>query len=311
MPVDPNFQALLDNLAGPDAKDLADLTIGEARDLEVLMGMLESDKVHVDSVEDRTIPGPAGEIPIRVYHPDARGSRPGILLWFHGGGWCLGNLQSGDGPARQLASSSGAVVVSVEYRLAPEHPFPAGPEDCWAALNWVANHGSELGGDPARIAVGGDSAGGNLAAVVAIKARDAGAPFICHQLLVYPGTDLTMSHPSIEENAEGFLLTKRSMIWFADLYLGPDGDPRDPEASPIFADDLSGVAPATVITAMFDPLRDEGEAYAEALRQAGVEARTERYDTMIHGFFSMGSISPIADHAINDAAAILREALVD
>jgi len=311
VPLDPTFQIMLDSLGGVDAPDLADLTIDEARSLSDGLGALDGSPEPVDHVEDRTIPGPGGDITVRVYRPEGDGSIPGILLWFHGGGWVLGDLDSTDGMARKLANGSDAVVVSVAYRLAPEHQFPAGLDDCWTALQWVSEHGDELGGDPTRLAVSGDSAGGNLAALVAIKARDAGGPTLRHQVLVYPITDLTMSSASMDENGRGYMLTKRSMQWFTDFYLGPHGDAKDPMASPLYADDLTGLAPATVITAGYDPLRDEGEAYAEALGQAGVPTHVERYDTMIHGFMSMASISPVADRALDDVGAIVRSALAN
>jgi acetyl esterase len=321
LPVDPTFQTLLDSLGGPDAPDLADMSVTDARQLIGLMSSIDGEPEPVGSVENRAIPGPAGDIPVRIYQPAPAETitravagttgliLPGILVWFHGGGWVIGDLESADGTARQLANRSGAIVVSVDYRLAPEHPFPAGPDDSWAALAWVADHGAELGGDPTRLAVGGDSAGGNLAAVVAVRARDAGAPALAHQLLVYPATDLTLSHDSIDENGRGYLLTKRAMTWFTDLYLGADGNAKDPMASPLFTDDLSGLPPATVLTAGYDPLRDEGEAYAEALRAAGVPVDLTRYDTMIHGFFSLGALTPVAAGALVEAAGILQTAL--
>jgi acetyl esterase len=314
VPVDPTIQSLLDSIGGPDSPDLSDLGVDEARRLMKMMTTMEGDPEAVASVISQTVPGPAGDIPVRIYHPTAHEgegaeSTLGILVWFHGGGWVIGDLDSADGTARQLADRAHAVVVSVDYRLAPEHPFPAGPDDCWAALRWVAEHAAELGGDPARIAVGGDSAGGNLAAVTAVRARDTGGPTLVHQLLVYPATDLTLSHASIDENGEGYLLSKVAMTWFTDLYLGTDGDATDPLASPLFTADLSGLPTATVLTAGYDPLRDEGEAYVAALRAEGVPVDLTRYDTMIHGFFSMGSMSPVAAGAVDAAGAALQSAL--
>ena len=314
MPVDPTIQSLLDSIGGPDSPDLSDLGVDEARGLMKMMSTIEGEPEAVASVVSQTVPGPADDIPVRIYRPtpgpdEDVDSTLGILVWFHGGGWVIGDLDSADGTARQLANRAHAVVVSVDYRLAPEHPFPAGPDDCWAALQWVADHAAELGGDPTRIAVGGDSAGGNLAAVTAIRARDAGGPRLIHQLLVYPATDLTLSHGSIDENGEGYLLSKTAMTWFTDLYLGTDGDAKDPMASPLFTADLSGLPPATVLTAGYDPLRDEGEAYVAALRAEGVPVELTRYDTMIHGFFSMGSMSPVAAGAVDAAGAALESAL--
>jgi len=308
--VDPVVQNLLDSMGGPDSPDLSDLSVTEARDLMGMMAVMGGEPEPVGSVEDRTIPGPAGAIPVRVYRPaTGAGATPGILVWFHGGGWVIGDLDSADGTARKLTNRSEAIVVSVDYRLAPEHRHPAAVEDCWAATQWVAAHGTELGGDPTRLAVGGDSAGGNLAAVVAVRARDADGPALVHQLLVYPATDLTLSHDSIDENGEGYLLSKRAMTWFGDHYLGPEGDAKHPTVSPLFTDDLRGVAPATVITAGYDPLRDEGEAYADALRAADVPVGLTRYDTMIHGFFSMDDLVPVAAQAVDAAGATLKIAL--
>jgi acetyl esterase len=309
VPVDPTFQTMLDGLGGVDAPDLADLTIDEARQLSTGLGALAGDVEHVDRVTDRTIPGPDGDVPVRIYRPAGDGSTPGILLWFHGGGWVLGDLDSTDPIARRLANASGVMVVSVAYRLAPEHSFPAGLHDCWAALQWVAEHGAELGGDASRLAVSGDSAGGNLAAAVAIMARDAGGPALRHQMLLYPITDCTMSSSSMDENGRGYMLTRRTMQWFTDFYLGADGDAKDPLASPLHLDDLRGLAPATVLTAGYDPLRDEGQAYAEALGGAGVPTRTRHYDSMIHGFLSMGSVSPMANLALDDLANTMRSEL--
>jgi acetyl esterase len=229
-------------------------------------------------------------------------------VWYHGGGFVIGDLESADRTCRKLAIGTGALVVSVDYRLAPEHPFPAGPDDCFAALRWIVDNAASLGGDSSRLAVGGDSAGGNLAAVVALQARDQGVA-LRHQLLVYPVTDCTMSSTSYDENAEGYLLTRDSMDWFVVHYLSAGADAKDPRVSPLYADDLRGVAPALVITAEFDPLRDEGEAYAERLRDAGVEVETRRFDGQVHGFFGLGTITPVANEAVDLAIAKVKAAL--
>ena len=307
MPVDPSIQVLLDSLAGTDTPDLSEQSVEEARAMMAMLTLVDGEPEPVDDVTTRTIPGPAGDIPVRIYRNRSERAQP-VLVWYHGGGWVIGDLESGDPTARKLANRSGALVVSVAYRLAPEHPFPAGVDDCWAALEWVAANAAEIGGDPARLAVGGDSAGGNLAAVVAVTAAATGAPALRHQLLVYPAVDLTLSHPSIDDNGEDYLLTKKAMIWFVDHYLG-EQDPKDPRVSPLFVDDLSGVAPATVYTAEFDPLRDEGNAYAERLTDAGVDCEHRCFDGMIHGFFGMGTITPVALEAMDAASARLRIAL--
>ena len=259
----------------------------------------------VEHVEDRTVPGDGVDIPVRIYRPAADGPL-GVLVWYHGGGFVIGDLDTADATARDLAAGAGCVVVSVDYRLAPEHCFPAAADDCCAVLRWVVDHATELGGDAGRLAVGGDSAGGNLAAVAAIHARDAGIR-LRHQLLVYPVTDLAATFSSRVENGEGYFLTKESMDWFEACYLG-DHEPHDPAVSPLYAD-LAGVAPAHVLTAGFDPLRDEGEAYAGALAMAGVDVVDDRYPTMIHGFFSMSMVTPVAGEAVSKAAGLLRDAL--
>ena len=258
--------------------------------------------------EDRTVPGSGGEIPIRVYRPTDATDHP-LLVWFHGGGWVLGDLEGADLNCRELASRSGAVVVSVDYRLAPEHRFPAALDDSYAATVWAAKHAAELGADGSRLAVGGDSAGGNLAAVVALRARDENGPRIGFQLLVYPVTDQRYETTSYHDNADGYLLTRDGMIWFWDHYLGPDGDGNHPHASPLRAADLSGLPAAHVITAEYDPLRDEGEAYAKRLQEAGVATSQIRYDGQIHAFFGMLGILDDADRATTESAEKLKAAL--
>jgi acetyl esterase len=257
--------------------------------------------------EDRSVPGPAGDIPVRIYRPTADTPLP-VVVYFHGGGFVIGDIATHDTTCQRLAAGVPALVVSVDYRLAPEHRFPAAVEDCAAATAWASAHAPEFGGDPSRLAVAGDSAGGNLAAVIARRARDAGGPNIAFQLLVYPGTDMTCSLPSHTENGTGYLLDSDTMTWFLDNYLA-DADPRHPDASPLFADDLSGLPPAFVLTAEFDPLRDEGEAYAERLRAAGVAVTTSRYDGMIHGFYGLDSIFDAANKATAETVVALRDAL--
>jgi acetyl esterase len=254
--------------------------------------------------EDRSVDGPGGPIPIRIYRP--AGASGGRLVWFHGGGWVLGSITSSHPTCSTLARTSGCTIVSVDYRLAPEHRFPAAVDDAWAALTWVVEHGDELGAH-GPVAVAGDSAGGNLAAVLARRARDAGIP-IAFQLLVYPVTDAGMDSPSYTENATGYWLTRGGMEWFWDQYT-PDGDDRfHPDASPLRADDVQGVAPALVITAEYDPLRDEGEAYAARLSEAGVPVTVRRFDGMVHGFFRLPAVIDRSGDALDAAAPALREA---
>jgi acetyl esterase len=307
MPLDPQVKALLDQLASLGAPPIADLTPTQARQqFEAALAPMSGNGPELPSVEDRNIPGPDSPVLVRVYRPsEGNGDALPVLVWFHGGGWVLGNVPGSDVTCRHLAKESGRVVVSVEYRLAPEYPFPAGAEDCYAATAWVATHASEIGVDPSQLAVGGDSAGGNLAAVITLMAKERGGPDINKQLLVYPVTDGLMSYPSMRENAEGYLLTEAAMKWFWGHYLGNGGNEKEPLASPIYADDLSGLPPALVMTAEFDPLRDEGEAYAKRLEQAGVPVTTTRYDGQIHGFFGMSGVFDTTAAAIKEAAAFL------
>ncbi|HIG00948.1 MAG TPA: alpha/beta hydrolase, partial [Myxococcales bacterium] len=222
------------------------------------------------------------------------------------GGFVIGDLDTHDGTCRELAVGAECLVVSVDYRLAPEHPFPAAPEDCYAATAWLAEHCAELGGDPARLAVGGDSAGGNLAAAVALMARERGGPPLAHQLLIYPVTDYGFDTASYRENAEGYMLTRPLMEWFWNHYLADPAQGDNELASPLRAASLAQLPPATVITAEFDPLRDEGEAYAQRLSEAGVKTEMTRYDGVFHGFFGMGAAIDKAKQAVDEACTALR-----
>ncbi len=258
------------------------------------------------TVEDRTIPGPHAPLPIRIYTPEGDGPFP-MLVFFHGGGFFIGSIDTHDPVCRELAARSGWLVVSVEYRLAPEHPFPAAADDCFSALQWCAAEAASISGDPSRVAVGGDSAGGNLAAVSALRARDEGGPELLLQVLIYPVTDAGCATDSMTRNGEGYFLTSSGMQMSWSLYT-PDVATRDhPYASPLRGD-LAGVAPALVITAEFDPLVDEGEAYTKRLADAGVAVEVTRYDGMIHGFVQMLAVTPRATDAIDQAAAALRRA---
>ena len=261
----------------------------------------------VAGVEDRMLPGPGGEIPARTYVPFGKEPFP-VLVYFHGGGWVLGDIELSDGLCRTLANTTGCIVVSVGYRLAPEHPFPAAVDDAFYATQWAAANASGFGGDPLRLAVSGDSAGGNLAAVVAQIARDRGKPAIQFQLLIYPATDAACDTPSYSENAEGYFLTKAAMQWFWNHYLPKDVDRCHPHVSPLRADNFADLPPALVITAEFDPLRDEGELYAQRMQAAGTPVQLIRYNGMIHGFFAMGGLIDQGRMAVQQAAAALRAA---
>jgi acetyl esterase len=266
------------------------------------LAMTGGEQQPVDLVEDRDADG----VPVRVYRPSADPNLP-ILVVFHGGGWVIGSVEQYDLIARRLAHASGAIVVSVDYRLAPEHPYPAPLDDCWTAVRWTAAHASEIGGDASRIAVGGDSAGGNLAAVCALLARDAGGPALALQVLVYPVTDCDFTTESYVANGEGYLLDLDQMQWFFDSYTKGHVDPADWHVSPLRADDLGGVAPALVLTAEYDPLRDEGKAYADRLRAAGVAVEYENYEGMIHSFFGLPAYDTARD-AMEFVATGLRRA---
>ncbi|HEX6424401.1 MAG TPA: alpha/beta hydrolase [Acidimicrobiales bacterium] len=308
MPVTPEVRSILDfieSAAGPPPDELSP---DEVRQSYAALSMLES-RPEVASVADRMVPGPAGDVPVRVYVPTTEpGPRP-VVVYFHGGGWVIGSIETHDATTRAIAAGSGATVVSVDYRLAPEHPFPAAIDDALAAVRWVAAKAADLDVDPSRLVVAGDSAGGNLAALAAIELRDTPVD-VAFQLLVYPVTDGTFAHPSMDENAEGYFLTRATMDWFWRNYVG-DGDWTGPRVSPMHvpAEALRGLPPALVLTAEYDPLRDEGEAYAARLADAGVDVTVHRYDGMIHGFFAMREMVPEGKAAVDEACEALRRAL--
>jgi acetyl esterase/lipase len=253
----------------------------------------------------------ADSIPIRTYRPRdvAAGTPLPALVYFHGGGWVIGDLDTHDVLCRSLTAEAGIMVISVDYRLAPEHKFPAAADDAWAATRWIVANAERLGIDARRLAVGGDSAGGTLAAVVALMARDAGAPAIAFQVLLYPVTDIGTQTASYRQFADGYLLTRDGMLWFFDHYLASKDQAGDWRASPLRASSLKGLPPALIVTAGFDPLRDEGEAYARALRDADVRADYVCYGGMIHGFAPMGRLIDTGNRAVSHIAASLREAL--
>lgn len=304
MTLHPQAQALLDALnavPGPTPEELTPAMLREQYAALALPATVEG----VER-EDRSIDGPGGPLAIRVYRPAGAGVTP-VVVFFHGGGWVIGDLDTHDGGCAALASASGCTIVAVDYRLAPEAPFPAPIEDCLAATIWVADHAAELGVDAARLAVAGDSAGGNLAAVVAQIARDLGEPTIRFQLLVYPVTDYEFTSRSMVDNADGYLLTTDMMRWFFGHYLAGDVEvAHDPRVSPLRADDLADLPPAHIITAGYDPLRDQGNAYAAALGAAGVPVELAEYDGMFHGFFNLGSVLDTAGEAVDRAAGALR-----
>ena len=263
----------------------------------------------LDRVAELSIPAPHGVIPARLYEPKQPRRHDGLapaLVFFHGGGWVIGDLDSHDVVCRQLADAGALIVISVDYRLAPEHKFPAAAEDAIAATQWIAANARELGIDATRLSIGGDSAGGNLTAVVALAARDAGGPALAGQVLIYPATDFAMSHGSHSEPETSVLLTHSVIRWFRDHYLSGAADIHDWRASPARAQDLAGLPPAYVLTAGADPLRDEGDEYAARLEQAGVSVTTRHYPGQFHGFFTMGKLLQQANVAVGEIGAWLK-----
>lgn len=299
----PESKAWLDAINAPGVTiDQLPVETGRAA-LDDMVAQCGGGNEDVADVTNRTIPGPAGEIPVRIYTPAGSGQFP-VIVFFHGGGWVVGSLDGYDNVCTRLANRVHAVVVSVDYRLAPEHPFPAAVEDATAALQWVADHAGEFNGDVERIGVAGDSAGGNLAAVSALWARDHG-PQVSQQLLFYPATDFLRETDSFKENAEGYFLTEDLITWFGEQYKA-DGD--DWRASPARATSLENLPPAYVVTAEFDPLRDEAEQYAKALTDAGGKAEVHRYDGVPHGFVSMLAAIPDGARALDEAGLAMRNA---
>ena len=307
MPLDPQMKVILDQMATAGVPPLHKMSPEEARQAVLAMRAPTSEPERVGKVEDQLIPGPGGEIALRIYTPEGSGPFP-VLVYFHGGGWVVGSIETVDAACRALTNGAHCMVVSSDYRLAPEYKFPAAVDDCYAATKWVADKAATIDADPTRIAVGGESAGSNLAAVVALMARDHGTPPLAYQLLIYPVTDYASDSASYRENAEGYFLTKEMMAWFWNLYLRNEADGHNPYASPLRAQNLRGLPPALVLTAEFDPLRDEGEAYAARLREAGVPVVSTRYHGVIHGFFGMATALDQAKKAIEEAAAGLRSA---
>jgi acetyl esterase len=317
MPIDPTARVLIDAMEAnfPPLDPTISGTEMRARVAEAAAKVMPAptDPEPVGEVLDRTVPGPAGEIPVRIYHPtvaarDAAGvatSPVPTVAFFHGGGFVLCDLDSHDGICRALCNATPAVIVAVHYRRAPEARYPAAVDDCYAVTAWAAEHVAELGGDPARLAVFGDSAGGNLAAAVALMARDRGLA-LSGQALVYPMLDWNADTASHRETGDDYYLRHEEVMYYWREYLGDGVRGDHPYASPSFATDLSGVAPAFIATAEFDPLRDEGEAFADALAAAGVPATKQRYDGMFHSFFSFMGVLPAATELRDQVASFLR-----
>ncbi len=299
MPLDPTVKIMLEQMAQAGGPTLTEMSPPDAREMYRNL-QSTSPKPDVMSVTNMDANG----IPVRVYKMSEAPEQPAVVF-FHGGGWVIGDLETHDGVCRQLANAADCTVIAVDYRLAPENPYPASIDDCYSATQWVAANAADLGINADRMAVAGDSAGGNLAACVSLKARDNAGPAICYQLLIYPVTDATMSAVSYEENKEGYMLTRDSMEWFWAAYTAGDHQ-DDPYASPLAATDLTKLPPACVITAEFDPLRDEGEQYASALSASSVAVDVQRFDGMIHGFFGMTDILEGARQAMKLASSKLK-----
>jgi len=305
MTPDPQMLAILDQMKAAGWKPTHTLSVAEAR---------RAFKSHVAKgapvarTVDHTIPGPGGALPVRIHWPAGSGPFP-ALVFFHGGGWVLGDLDSHDVTCRSLTNQASCVTVSVDYRLAPEHKFPAAVEDAYAATCWVSDHAAELSVDPSRLAAGGASAGGNLATVVSLMARERGGPALVFQLLIYPVTDAALDTPSARAViSDAYPLTRADMEWFWEHYLRGEADRRDPRASPALAPTLAGLPPALVVTAEIDPLCDEGERYAQALTRAGVATACTRYDGVTHGFVGMECELDKGRAAVAECARALRSA---
>lgn len=305
MPLDEEVRTLLERLTAEDSRPRSSLTIEETREKYVGMRGLAGEPKPLERVEDLTVSGPGGEIPIRLY-ASTREDRLPALVYLHGGRFISGNLETHDRVCRDLADRSGWMIIAVDYRLAPEYLFPAAVEDAFAVVSWTGREGLKLGVDPSRIGVGGDSAGGNLAAAVALMASDAGPPRLCCQMLIYPMLDATCSGESHRTMASGYGAGSADMKLGYALYLGETGRPKDPRVSPVFADGLSRLPSTFVLTAEFDSLRDEAELYAARLESAGVPVELVRIPGAIHGIFQMAGVLKSGDSALEQAADFLR-----
>lgn len=307
MPVNPQVQALLDEFAKQGLPPFEQMGPTQARVVALGFRDLQGEPEPVGDVRDILVPGPAGLLPVRVYHPSPGTALP-LVVYFHGGGWVIGDIEIVDKPCRAVANAGKCVVASVNYRVSPETKFPGPIDDCYAATRWLADHAQEIGGNGQFVAVAGDSAGGNLAAAVCLMARDRGGPTLSYQVLIYPVTAPTAgtAFASYRDNADGYLLTRPAMAWFWDHYLATPEDGQNPYASPLLAANLGNLPPAMVVTAEFDPLRDEGMAYAKRLQDAGVAVRSLHYEGLIHGFFWMAGALDAGKELIGEIGKELR-----
>jgi acetyl esterase len=311
MSLDPIMKAFLEQMTSQPAPKLNEVPPPVGREMmRAMIQLIGANDVPIGKVVNRTCPGPGGPIPIRFYSPVASGGDPlPALIYFHGGGFVIGDLETHDGLCRMLANEGGVHVIAVDYRLAPEHKFPAAVEDAFAAVEWVEANASDLGIDANRLAVGGDSAGGNLAAVVAQMAKEKGAPSIAYQMLFFPVTQARANTKSMRDCAEGYFLERATMDWFFNNYLGASADTSDLRISPLLAKDVSGLPPAYVMLAGYDPLHDEGLAYAEKLKAAGVNVTVADYPGLVHDFIFFQAVLPQASEAMKSASAALKGAL--
>ena len=309
MPVDPQLAPFLATAAANEDAT-RHLTVQQTRQaVAAASARIPKRPVSIAGTRDVTVPGPVMDLPARVYTPPGEGPFP-VLVFFHGGGFVAYDLDTHDAVCRELCAAAGVLVVSVGYRLAPENKFPAATDDALAAVRWVGAHARELGGDPERLGVAGDSAGANLSTVTALRIRDEGGPHLSAQLLIYPAVDMAdHESPSMQENSNGYFLTAERMRYFGDAYLRTPQDARHPHASPLHASSLSGLPPALIMTAEFDPLRDQGRAYADALTAAGVPARYLPGPGLIHGFANLTGFVDAAARLMDEAAAWLKTTL--
>ena len=305
MALDPQVVKVLKDAESLGLPEYQDLSPTEARKQMLEQSPPVQPELSVEKVVDRSVPGPGGEIPIRLYYPEGTAPYP-TVVYFHGGGWVIGDLDTHHAFCHALAKTSGCLVVSVDYRLAPEYRYPAAVEDSYAATCWVNENAERIQADPDRLAVCGDSAGGHLAAVVALMSRDRKGPRIDLQILIYPITDCSFDTPSYEENKEGYLLSRDLMKWFWNYFLNHESERDDPYVAPLRAQDFTGLPPALILTAGYDPLRDEGEAYAEKLQEAGVKVTLTRYPGMVHAFIRMTAVLDKANEALEEVADVLK-----